>query len=175
MTKKKKEVKAGDKRRKDKTEIVKLKASLDEKERLLEEYINDIKRLKADFENHKKQMLKEQTKAIGFASEGMVLKILPVFDNFERALEAGEKTGDIQSLLKGFKLIYDQLFEILGNEGLESIEAKGKIFNPNKHEAMMRLETGEHDEDAIVEVFEKGYALKGKVIRPAKVKVAKKI
>ena len=95
-------------------------------------------------------------------------------DDFERAVEAGKIKHDFDVLYKGIEMIHKDFKGFLKEKGLKEIEAKGKLFNPSEHEAMMQEETNDHPEDHIIEEFQKGYTLNGRVIRPSKVKVAKK-
>ena len=99
---------------------------------------------------------------------------MQILDDFERAVDAGKTKHDFDILYKGVEMIYKDLKEFLKQKGLKEIEAKGKPFNPHEHEAMMQEERDNYPEDHIVEEFQKGYTLNGRIIRPAKVKVAKR-
>ena len=99
---------------------------------------------------------------------------MQILDDFERAVDSGKTKHDFDVLYKGIEMIYGDLRGFLKEKGLKEIEAEGKPFNPNEHEAMMQEETDKHPEDYVVEEFQKGYTLNGRVIRPSKVKVAKK-
>jgi molecular chaperone GrpE len=96
-----------------------------------------------------------------------------ILDDFERAVEAGKTKHDFDILYKGVEMIWNDMKDFLAKKGLKEIDAKGKPFNPHEHEAMMQEENTEHPEDHIIEEFQKGYTLNGRVIRPSKVKVAK--
>lgn len=139
------------------------------KEAELQEYIGRLQRLQADFENFRKRNQKEREELAKYGAERLVCSLLPVLDNFERALTA---TGEESSLKTGVEMIYRQLSEVLANEGLACIEAVGKEFDPNMHQAVMRVEAQEHGDNEVVEELQKGYLLKEKVIRPSMVKVA---
>lgn len=138
-----------------------------------EEYLAQIQRLRADFDNYRKRMMQEQARWRDAAVGEFIMGLLPVMDNFERALAAASKGGDPASLLQGIQMIHRQLSDTLARAGLQPMEAVGQPFNPNLHEAMMRVESGEgYEVDTVVEEFQRGYIYKGSVIRPALVKVA---
>jgi molecular chaperone GrpE len=137
------------------------------------EYLDHLQRLKAEFDNYRKRILKEQTRAVEFASEALVLRILEVLDEFELALMAADKRPDFERFLHGVELVYAKLIEILKAEGLERIQAEGKPFDPDRHEALLQAEEGE-GEPFVADVLRPGYTLKGRVIRPAGVKVARR-
>ena len=127
-------------------------------------------RVQADFENYRKRVLKEQTNAIERASEPLVRQLLEVLDEFELALIAAEKQPDFDRFLHGVELVYAKLADILRGAGVERIEAEGTPFDPELHEALMH--SGEGDGTPVVaDVLRSGYTMKGKVIRPAGVKV----
>ena len=148
--------------------------ALEDKAKKSEEYFNSLLRLQADFDNYRKRLEKDKIEFIKFANEEIISEILKIIDDFERAVEAGKTKHDFDVLYKGIEMIYKDFKEFLKQKGLKEIEARGKPFNPNEHEAMMQEETDEHPEDCVVEEFQKGYTFNGRVIRPAKVKVAKK-
>ena len=139
-----------------------------------DDYFERLLRLQADFDNYKKRLEKEKIEFVKFANEEIIVEILKILDDFERAVEAGKSKHDFDILYKGIEMIYKDLKEFLKQKGIEEIDSKGKPFNPHEHEAMMQEETDDHPEDHVVEEFQKGYILNGRVIRPAKVKVAKK-
>ncbi len=146
---------------------------LDEARQQAAEYLDHLQRLKAEFENYRKRVLKEQTRAIELASEDLVLKLLSILDDFELALVAAEQKPDLEKFLQGVEMVYAKLVDALRSEGLERIEAKGKPFDPELHEALFQ---GGDDpgEPFVAEVLRNGYTLKGKVVRPAGVKVDRK-
>jgi molecular chaperone GrpE len=137
------------------------------------EYLDHLQRLQAEFANYRKRVLKEQTRAVELASEPLVRRFLEVLDEFDLALMAAEQKPDFDKFLHGVELVYAKLKEILGGEGLERIEAEGKPFDPEHHEALMQ--SGHADGDPIVDdILRQGYTLKGRVIRPAGVKVLRR-
>ncbi len=147
---------------------------LEDKAKKSDEYLDRLLRSQADFDNYKKRLEKDKIEFIKFANEDIIAEILKIIDDFERAVEAGKTKRDFDALYKGIEMIHKDFKEFLKQKGLKEIEAEGKPFNPNEHEAMMQEETDKHPEDYIVEEFQKGYTLNGRVIRPSKVKVAKK-
>lgn len=136
-------------------------------------YLEDLKRLKAEFENYRKRMVKEQTGMIERASASIVERLLPILDNFELALMAADRTKDYESMVKGVEMVYGELLEVLKREGLERIDSLHKPFDPEVHEAVMHAE-GEGDEIVVLDEMRPGYKLGGRVIRPAMVKVGSK-
>ena len=148
--------------------------ALKEKAGKADEYFDRLLRLQAEFDNYKKRLEKEKLDFVRFASEGIIIEILKIVDDFERAVEAGKSKHDFDVLYKGVEMIYKDIKEFLKRNGVEEIGAKGKPFNPHEHEAMMQEERDDHPEDHVVEEFQKGYILNGRVIRPSKVKVSKK-
>jgi molecular chaperone GrpE len=137
------------------------------------EYLDHLQRLKAEFDNYRKRVLKEQTRAVEMAAEPLVRRLLEVLDEFDLALMAAERSPDFDRFLHGVELVYAKLVDILRAEGLERIEAEGKPFDPELHEALMQTGDGE-GEPYVADVLRQGYLLKGRVIRPAGVKVARR-
>lgn len=134
-----------------------------------DEYLDDMRRMKAELENSRKRQEKERTRLTQLASERLVRELLPVLDNLERALEA---EGDIR---EGVAATLDQLISILGREGLTPVPSDGEPFDPAVHEAVMSQPSEEHEEDTVIQTFERGYTLSGRPIRAAKVVVAKQV
>jgi molecular chaperone GrpE len=141
-------------------------------EKMAEEEHDNFIRTLADFNNYRRRTREEMEGMRRFAIEDFAVKLLPVMDNFERAIKAAEETKDFDSLHGGVLLIMRQLKEALEKEGVKAIEAEGSEFDPNRHEAVMRHETEEYPENTVVEEMQKGYMLGDKVIRPSMVKVA---
>lgn len=136
-----------------------------------EEISNQYLRLQADFMNYKKRVEKEKENLYSYASEDILCTLLPILDNFERALYNVEDTED--GFYKGMKMIYDQFDKVLKDIGLEEIIALNEKFDPNYHHAALQEECEDFDEGVVLEVFQKGYVFKDKVIRPSMVKVSK--
>ena len=129
----------------------------------------------ADFENFKKRIAREKQDAIKFANEALLQKLVTVLDNFDMALSAAqtEQTEAAQSLQTGIKMIHQQLKNVLVEAGLQEVDAAGKQFDPNLHEAVSQKETSEAPEGRVVEQVRKGYKLSERLLRPASVVVAK--
>ena len=134
-----------------------------------DEYLDDMRRMKAELENSRKRQEKERTRLTQQASERLVRELLPVLDNLERALEA---EGDIR---EGVVATLDHLTSVLGREGLTPVLSDGEPFDPTVHEAVMGQPSEEHEEDTVIQTFERGYTLSGRPLRPAKVVVAKQV
>jgi len=129
-------------------------------------------RAQADFDNFRRRTLKEREELAQYASLKLITELLPVVDNFERALKAGVDSAESESFVKGVDMIYRQLFQVLESEGLKPMEAVGQPFDPEVHQAVMQVESEEYEEGIVVEAIQTGYWLKDKVIRPAMVKVS---
>jgi molecular chaperone GrpE len=143
-----------------------LSVELEAARRDRDQYLDALRRLKAEFENSRKRQERERARVLSMASERLVQELLPVLDNLDRALEAG---GDIR---EGVQATRDQLAEVLGDEGLLPVASDGQPFDPNVHEAVMGQVSEEHEEGTIIQTFQRGYLLNGKPIRTAKVVVA---
>ncbi len=134
------------------------------------QYREHLQRLQAEFENYRKRVLKEQTQAVDLAARPVFLRLLEVLDDFDLALMHAQDRPDFDRFLHGVELVYAKLVDTLRAEGLERIEAQGKPFDPELHEALMQ--SGDGDGDPIVaDVLRPGYRLKGRVLRPAGVRV----
>jgi molecular chaperone GrpE len=136
----------------------------------LAEYREQLQRLSADFDNARKRMSKDHAQAVDRAAERLVTQLLEVLDEFQLAMLHGEQSPEFAPYLKGFELVYAKLFDTLRAEGLERIAAEGEPFDPMRHEAL--IQTGEGDGEPVVsEILREGYTFKGRVLRPAGVKV----
>ena len=155
------------------------KSKLQEKEAEIEQLkaekaeLNDrFLRLFSEFDNYKKRVSKEKLDLIATASEKVIVSLLPVIDDFERAIAANEKVEDINTIKEGFNLIYNKLNQMMKRFDVEEIQAKGEEFNTDFHEAVTHFPAqNEEDKGKVIDVTEKGYKLKDKVIRYAKVVV----
>jgi molecular chaperone GrpE len=133
-----------------------------------DEYLENMRRMKAEFENSRARLEREHARSVDLASERLVKELLPILDNLERSLEAN---GDIK---EGVEATREQLVDVLTKEGLSPISSDGEHFDPAVHEALMSKPSDEHEEDTVIQTLERGYALNGKPIRPAKVVVSKR-
>ena len=129
-------------------------------------------RLMAEFQNFKRRAAREKSDIHAYANEKIIGELLPVLDNFERALQT--ESGDLESYSKGMELIFTQIKTALEHAGLEEIKALGEDFDPNVHNAVMTEDSEEHDDGKISKVLQKGYKLNDKVIRPSMVAVVRK-
>ncbi|OLN30484.1 nucleotide exchange factor GrpE [Desulfosporosinus metallidurans] len=149
-----------------------LEAELAQAKAKAEEHYDHLLRLQAEFDNYRKRTLKEKTEIIKYASERLVGELLPVLDNFERAASAAQINPDFTSFSQGVEMILRQLQTALSKEGLKAMDAVGQPFDPNLHDAVLRVDSEEHPENTVVEELQKGYFLKEKVLRPSMVKVS---
>jgi len=150
-------------------EIPALSKELEAVRRERDEYLDNMRRMKAEFENSRTRLEREHTRSLELASERLATELLPILDNLERALEAD---GDVK---EGVEATRDQLVDILAEEGLNPISSEeGQDFDPAVHEALMSKPSDEHEEDTIIQTLERSYVLKGKTIRPAKVVVSRR-
>lgn len=149
--------------------------SLEEKVKKLEEEVNtwrtDYYKVFADMENLKRRLEKEHQNTMKFMMQSFIEELLPVIDNFERSLNVQEPSEEVQSFLKGYEMIFNQLMTILKKNGVEVIEALGKEFDPNFHQAVMTANDENYGSNIVVEELQKGYKLKDRVIRASLVKV----
>lgn len=129
-------------------------------------------RVQADFDNFRRRTQKEKEELGKYASSKLITELLPVIDNFERALQASEENPEFESFSKGVSMIFRQLESVLATEGLSAMKTVGEPFNPEYHQAVMQVESEEYGEGIVVEEVQKGYMLKDKVLRPAMVKVS---
>ena len=126
-------------------------------------------RLRADFDNFRRRSVKEREELAAVVTQGILTDMLPLLDNFERALLA--EGSDLDSFRAGVSMIYKQMQEALAKNGLEVIDTKDKKFDPNFHQAVMRVQDPEKEDDTIEQELQKGYMVKGRVIRPSMVQV----
>jgi len=141
-----------------------------QKDRRIEELTNDLKRVQADFENYKKRAEKEWAERSKLATQKLMTDLLAVLDSFDKALE-NQGNADPRDLKKGLEGLHRQLLQVLQREGLREIKAEGR-FDPFMHEALMREERPDAEDGQILEVYQKGYQVGSRPIRPARVKVA---
>lgn len=137
----------------------------------LDKLKDDYLRLGAEFDNYKKRTARNFGNLIRTANEEMIVKLLDVLDNFERAFQGGEEKLDIDSFHQGITLVYDQFKQILAEAGLSRFESVGEKFDPNLHEAMMQMASDEHEPDHVAAEFQAGYKIHDKVVRHARVGV----
>lgn len=157
--------------------VEKESSELDEARREAAEHYDKYLRLAADFENFKRRTQRDRADLLNYGNESLIKDILPIVDNLERALEhvsGGDGAESEGGFLEGVKMILEQMKTILAKHGVEPIEAVGSDFDPNYHEAMLRIDgSDEYRDNQVVDEFEKGYVLNGRLLRPSKVSVAK--
>jgi len=160
------------KKDKDKTKVQELEKEIEQLKAEKAELNDRFLRLFSEFDNYKKRVSKEKLDLIATASEKVLVSLLPVIDDFERAIAANEKADNIDSIKEGFNLIYNKLVQMMKRFDVEEIQAKGEEFNTDFHEAVTHFPAQkEEDKGKVIDVTEKGYKLKDKVIRYAKVVV----
>lgn len=137
-----------------------------------ESYKESLIRLQADFSNYKKRTEKEKSDIYKYADEDMLIDMLATLDNFERALASVDENQAEEGFCKGMDMIYKSLLEVLKKHGLAEIEALNSVFTPSHHNAVMQVAAEGVESGIVIEVFQKGYCLKEKVIRPSMVKVS---
>jgi molecular chaperone GrpE len=157
-----------------------LSAALKEKKREIEElkskiaeYVDRIKHLQADFDNYKKRVKREEEELRERILDSLLLEIIPIYDNLERAFKSYKGNEDKDSFIEGIRKIFSQFHSFLSYNGLVPIEALGRRFDPRYHEVLLTVES-DGEEGIILEEFERGYMRRGRVLRPSKVKVSKK-
>jgi len=156
-------------------EKINFSALLAEKEKEAAANYDKYVRAVAELDNYKKRAARERADIIKFGKEDLIKDILPFVDSLDRALEHAESAPDINSFKEGLKLIQDQLLCSLKKHGVERIECAGQEFDPNFHEAMLQVESEQHEENKVINEFERGYLLNGRLLRPSRVSVCKKI
>ena len=154
-------------------EVADLKKKLEEKEKEIKEHHDRLLRLAADFENYKKRAAKDKEEWTKFANEDLLRAILPFIDNLERAISHAQKVADTGVLIEGVRLTIQQILQTLNRFGISSFQSVGKPFDPTMHEAMLVVETDQHEPNQVVEEFQKGYLLHDRLLRPATVSVSK--
>ena len=154
-------------------EVEELKKKLEEKEKEAKENYERLLRTAADLENYKKRAAREKEDWTKFANEDLLKAVLPFIDNMERAVNHAQKVMDTGVLIEGVRLTLQQLLQSLNKFGLSPFESVGKPFDPAMHEAMLVVETDQHEPNQVVEEFQRGYLLNDRLLRPATVSVSK--
>ena len=157
------------------SEFTALNDELQKQKSKSDEYFDRFLILQAEFDNAKKRMQRDQQAFVKYANEQILLELLSILDDLERSVEAREShQQDPEAFLKGIEMILSHLYEMLKKHKVHPIEAQGKPFDPNMHEALMQAESDEYEEDVVIAELQKGYMLDDRVLRTAKVQVAKK-
>ena len=153
-------------------EKIVLEEKLKSAEQELENFKDRLLRKAAEFENYKRRVENDQFNLLKYAAESLIIKLLPVIDDFERSLIHIKDAKDVDSIKDGIKLVYDKLMKMLEDQGVKSIDAVGKPFDVHYHEAIMQRKAEDVEPHTVIDEFEKGYMYKDRVIRHTKVAVS---
>ena len=145
---------------------------LDQLRKQADENYQRYLRTQADFDNFRRRARQEKEDLAKYASQKLVESLVPIVDNFDRAIQVSKDTQDFDGLVKGIDMVYRQFEGVLQSEGVKQIDSVGQPFNPEFHQAVMQVESDEYEEGIVVEELQKGYMLNDRVIRPAMVKVS---
>lgn len=155
------------------TTVEALTQQLQEKEKEAADNHDKYLRAVAELENYKKRAARDRADSLKYGQENLIKDILPLVDNLDRAMAHACKSNDFEAFKEGLRLVQNQLNGCLERQGVERIEATGRDFDPNVHEAMLQVESPDHEHNQVVEEFEKGYLLNGRLLRPSKVSVCR--
>ncbi len=156
-----------------KSELEELRQQIEDLQKEKDELFGKLQRVSADYANFQKRAPKQIADTIVYEKEKIIKTLLPALDNFEHTLQNAHSSGNADVLVKGIQIIYDQMLDILKTHGIEQIEALDEKFDPALHEAVMQKAEPDRKENVVLEEFQKGYKLNGRVIRPSKVIVNK--
>jgi len=174
MKKKKSETTGEQRHTKEKMdEAEELQSRIEDLQKEKEELFAKLQRVSADYDNLQKRTAKQIAESISYEKEKIIKTFLPVLDDFERTLQNAQSAANVNVLLKGIQMVYYQMLDILKSLNVEQIKAQGEIFDPVTHQAVMQKTEPEQEENIVLEEFQKGYTLNGRVIRPSKVIVNK--
>ena len=171
--KRKEKTKTEDSQKETKSELEELRRTLESLQKEKDELFGKLQRVSADYANFQKRVPKQIADTICYEKERIIKTLLPVLDNFEHTLQNADSAENSDVFVKGIQIIYDQMLDILKSHGVEQIKAPGENFDPALHEAMMQKTEPEEQDNIVLEEFQKGYKLNGRVIRPSKVIVNK--
>lgn len=138
-----------------------------------DELFEKLQRVSADYANYQKRVPKQVADSVAYEKEKILKSWLPALDNFEHALQNTENVENVDAVVEGVRMVYDQMLDILKTHGVETIDAVEEVFDPSRHEAMLRQSDPEKEDGVILQEFQKGYVLKDRVLRPSKVIVNK--
>lgn len=154
-------------------ELEELRETLEGVQKEKDELFAKLQRVSADYANYQKRVPKQIADTIVYEKELIIKTLLPVLDNFEHALQNAHSAEEVDVVVKGIRIVYDQLLDVLKLHNVEQIEAKGQSFDPAVHQAMTHRAEPDAEDNVVLEEFQKGYRLNGRVIRPSKVIVNK--
>jgi molecular chaperone GrpE len=171
--KRKEKTKTEDTQKETKSELEELRQAIENLQKEKDELFGKLQRVSADYANFQKRVPKQIADTICYEKERIIKTLLPALDNFEHTLQNANSAENSDVFVKGIRIIYDQMLDILKSHGVEQIKAPGENFDPAQHEAMMQKTEPEKEDNIVLEEFQKGYKLNGRVIRPSKVVVNK--
>jgi molecular chaperone GrpE len=171
--KRKEKPKTDDSQKENNNELEELREILESLQKEKDELFGKLQRVSADYANFQKRVPKQIADMICYEKERIIKTLLPALDNFEHTLQNANSAENSDVFVKGIRIIYDQMLDILKSHGVEQIKAPGENFDPALHEAMMQKTEPEKEDNIVLEEFQKGYKLNGRVIRPSKVIVNK--
>lgn len=156
-----------------KGELDELRSAMESLQKEKDELFGKLQRVSADYANFQKRVPKQIADTLSYEKERLIKTLLPILDNFEHTLQSACSVENLDSLVKGVRIIYDQLLDVLKSHNVEPLNSLGEEFNPALHEAMTHQANPEKKEGIVLEEFQKGYKLNGRVIRPSRVVVNK--
>ncbi|MHC4725866.1 MAG: nucleotide exchange factor GrpE [Planctomycetota bacterium] len=171
--KRKEKPKPEDSQKTKKDKVEEFPQALENLQKEKDELFGKLQRVSADYANFQKRVPKQISDSISYEKERIIKSLLPALDNFEHTLQNAQSVENVDSFIKGIQIIYDQMLDIIKLHGVEQIKAPGETFNPAMHEAMMQKTEPDKEDNVVLEEFQKGYKLNGRVIRPSKVIVNK--
>jgi molecular chaperone GrpE len=154
--------------------VEELHKELEAKDAIIKDLQDKMLYFQAEFENFKKLKAREKQEVLKFGNETLLQELIPVLDNMDMALEHASHADDVKAIAEGVKLTFNQFLKVLEKSGVERLEAVGKKFDPNLHEALYQEERNDMEPDTVVSEVQKGYLLNGRVVRPSRVSVSKK-
>ncbi|MFA5554896.1 MAG: nucleotide exchange factor GrpE [Phycisphaerae bacterium] len=154
-------------------ELEELKVQLEKTKAQGEDCLDKLQRISADYANYQKRSAKQIAEAIAYEKEKIIKSLLPVLDNFERTFSHAESIMNVEAMAQGVRMIYDQMLDTLKSHQAQQIDTADKQFDPSIHEAMLQRTEPSKEDGIILEEFQKGYMLNGRIIRPSKVVVNK--
>jgi molecular chaperone GrpE len=173
MTEEKKQETKNEKQETKQEEKTSTQIELEEKSKLVDEYLDQLQRLQADFENYRKRSIKEKEEFRKYALEGILYDLLDVVDNIQRAIDATTQNHNYESLVSGINIVEKQFLELLKTQGAKPLQIKeGDKFDPNIHHAVSNEPSDAHPADTIIRVLQNGYGLGDRILRPAMVIVS---
>ncbi len=168
-----KQEKAKKEKKKPESELEEINKKLEELQEERDEIFSKLQRVSADYANFQKRAPKQIADSVAYEKEKIIKSLLPILDNFEHTLQNAKEAKDVESVVKGVQIVYDQMIGVLKAHEVEKIDAEGQQFDPSLHQAMMQKSEPGVDDNKVVEVFQTGYKLNNRVIRPSKVVVNK--